>query len=490
MRISVFITILVLFASMAFSASAVTHAEGGNIQVVEAKAESLFPDGIKFSVVANSVDEIDDIRVFFSKVDLQGRSAYRSVDFEPGISVSGESVLPSGSGRDYFPPGTKIEYSFEVRDKAGAVVRTEPREFVYQDNRFEWETVVEGLITVYYYGEYVRERAETVLDAAKQNLEKMLPVLGITPTEPLRIVSYNNYRHMAPALPFRSQAVSEGLLTQGMAFSDERVLLVHSFDPTVTGTVSHEFTHLLVGEAAGKAISQVPSWLNEGLAEYGNIDPTDNYDAALRYGIFTRRIKPLWYQGTFGGTPEDIIIAYGQARSVVGYMIRTYGEERMAALLPALQRTLNIDQALLEVYGMDQFGLDSAWRASLGLEPLPSPEELESRLNEQAQGSQEEDSQEDGAQEEGSDGEGSEGDPVPAMEPTTIPESTPAAEALPAESTGEGDQEPEGGSTSPGCNAPAGGSANVPTGVGMLLLLGAPMGLVALPRLRRRWPFL
>jgi len=468
LRISLFITSLVLFTGLAFSASTITRADEGNIQVVEAKAESQFPDGIKFSVLANSIDGIDDIRVFFSKVDQLGRSAYRTVDFEPGNSVSGESVLPSGTGSDYFPPGTKIEYSFEIRDKSGAVMRTESQDFVYEDIRFEWETVVEDLITVYYYGEYVRDRAETVLEAAKQNLEKMLPVLGIAPTEPLRIVAYNNYRHMSSALPFRSQAISEGLQTQGMAFSDERVLLVHGFDPTVTGTVSHEFTHLLVGEAAGPAISQVPSWLNEGLAEYGNIDPTDDYDAALRYGIFTRRIKPLWYQGAFGGSPDDIIIAYGQARSVVGYMIGTYGQARMAALFPVLRRTLDIDQALLEVYGMDQFGLDSAWRVSLGLEPLPSPEDLESQLNEPS--------------------EGSEGDSEPAVEPTDLPVPTPNAEADPAGATGEGDQDSEGDSTSPGCSAP--GSAHSSTGVGMLLLLGAPLGLVFLPRLCRRWPFI
>ena len=457
MRKLIFVTSLVLFVGMAFSTPALASADEGNIQVTEAKAESQFPDGIKFSIIANSVDEIDDIRVFFSKVDQKGRSAYRSVDFDPGESIVGESILPSGAGGDYFPPGTKIEYLFEVRDKAGAVMRTEPQDFVYQDNRFEWETVVEDLITVYYYGHYVRERAEIVLEAAKQNLERMLPVLGITPTEPLRIVSYNNYRHMATALPFRSQAVREGLQTQGMAFSSERVLLVHGFDPTVTGTVSHEFTHLLVGEAAGKAISQVPAWLNEGLAEYGNIDPTDDYDAALRYGIFTRRIRPLWYQGAFGGSPDDIIIAYGQARSVVGFMIGTYGPDRMAALFPVLQRTLDIDQALLEVYGMDQFGLDSAWRVALGLEPLPSPEELESQLNE------------------------------PAEEPTSAPEPTPDTQALPAGATGEDDEESQGDSTSPGCNAPAASGSAV--GVGMLLLLGAPLGLVALPRLRRRRPF-
>ena len=476
MRTFVFITSLVLLAGLAFAAPAAIRADEGNIEVVEATAESQFPDGIKFSVRANSIDGIDDIRVFFSKVDQRGRSAYRSVDFEPGTNVVGVTILPSGKGGDYFPPGTKIEYSFEIRDKAGAVVRTESKEFVYHDNRFEWLTVVEDLITVYYYGEYVRNRAVTVLEAAKANLEKMLPVLGITPTEPLRIVSYNNYRHMATALPFRSQAVSEGLQTQGMAFSDERVLLVHGFDPTVTGTVSHEFTHLLVGEAAGKAISQVPSWLNEGLAEYGNIDPTDDYDAALRYGIFTRRIKPLWYLTAFGGTPEDIIIAYGQSRSVVQYLISNYGEDRMAALFPVLQRTLDIDQAMLEVYGIDQFGLDSAWRENLGLDPLPSPQELKSQLEEDA-----DEPQGEGSEEDSQDGS------TAVEDPAGLTESTPEADAGPAAAAGEEGQEPEGGPTSPGCSAPAAGGSSA--SLGMLLLLGAPLGLVAFPRLRRRWPF-
>jgi len=477
LRTVVLVISLFLLAGSAFSTSTAAQADEGTINVVEAKAESQFPDGIKFSVTANSVDEIDDIRVFFSKVDQRGRSAYRSVDFEPGDSVTGESVLPSGSGGDYFPPGTKIEYSFEVRDKAGAVVRTESKEFVYEDNRFDWDTVVDDLITVYYYGEYVEERAQVVLGAAKANLEKMLPVLGIAPTKPLRIVSYNNYRHMSLALPFRSQAVSEGLQTQGMAFGDERVLLVHGFDPTVTGTVSHEFTHLLVSEAAGPAISQVPSWLNEGLAEYGNIDPTDDYDAALRYGIFTRRIKPLWYLNVFGGTPEDIIIAYGQGRSVVQFMINSWGEERMSALFPVLRRTMDIDQALLEVYGLDQFGLDSAWREALGLEKLPSPDELENQIKDEAAA----------AGNEATQTKDTSGDTPAAAEATAMPESTPESEAHPAGTTGDEDTDSAGDSTSSGCSAP--GSANTPTGAGILLLLASPFGLMAFPRLRRRWPF-
>ena len=377
-----FITALLALALAVLSASALALADEGDIEVLEATAESQFPDGILFRVKAESQGIVDEVRVFIKKADQSGRSSYRSIEVEPGESISGETLLPVSGSADYFPPGTKITYHFEVRDKAGGVVRTEATEFVYEDSRFHWLTVSDDLITVYYYGEFVEERARIILEAARETMDNMVDVLGIVPTDPLRIVSYNNYRHMVMALPFRSQAVSEDLQAQGMAFSDERVLLIHAFDPTVTGTVSHEFTHLLVAEAAGGTSAAVPSWLNEGLAEYGNIDQTDEYDAALRYGIYTRRIRPLWYQGTFSGEPEDILIAYGQGKSVVNFMVRQWGEDKISQLFEVLRQTRDIDAALLQVYGVDQYGMDTAWRKSLGLEPLPSPAELERRMEE------------------------------------------------------------------------------------------------------------
>ena len=111
-------------------------ADEGDIEVREATAENNFPEGITFRVDAESPGIIDEVRVFIKKADQSGRSSYRSIDVEPGESVSGETLLPSTTGGDYFPPGTKISYYFEVRDKAGSVVRTEETDFVYEDNRF------------------------------------------------------------------------------------------------------------------------------------------------------------------------------------------------------------------------------------------------------------------------------------------------------------------------------------------------------------------
>ena len=97
--------LLLTLVLLAVSASTAALADEGDIKVIEAKAESQFPDGIRFSVVAESPGFIDEIRVFFKKVDQSDRSAYRSVEFEPGNSVAGESLLPASGGNDYFPPG-------------------------------------------------------------------------------------------------------------------------------------------------------------------------------------------------------------------------------------------------------------------------------------------------------------------------------------------------------------------------------------------------
>ena len=205
--------------------------------------------------------------------------------------------------------------------------------------------------------------------------------------------------------------------------------------------------------------------------------------AALRYGIYTRRIRPLWYLRTFSGEPEDILIAYGQGKSVVSYMVSRWGEDKISRLFEVLRDTNDIDAALLTVYGVDQYGLDTAWRQALGMEPLPSPEELESRL----QNGDTEGSEEDATATEETSSSGTTSSTDEEQAPT--PEGAPAAEesaevdATPEPDSAQGDGDEETSSSS-GCAAPPGGTASI--GLGMLALVAGPLGLGALPFLKRR----
>jgi hypothetical protein len=354
-------------------------ADDAGIEVTAVSAESRFPDGIRFSVEARSNDKIDEIRVFFRLLGANIGTAYQAVDFEPGTVVTGEAVLPSGTGGKYIPPGTMIRYSFEVRDEGGGLHRTDDQEMMYTDNRFDWETTSSGVITVFYY-DGDDEKAEGVLDAASQAMERMAPVLGLESSDPMRIMTYTNYADMLPAIPFRSQATREQLITEGLAFSEQRVLLVFNPDASAQGTVAHEFTHLLVAQAAGRGHRQLPSWLNEGLAEFGNISTGNSYAGALQRAIDADRVNPLWYQRTFVGKPGDIIVAYGQARSVVDHMISRHGNKKMAELMKAMDATQDIDRALERVYKLDTHTLDAEWREALGLDPLEPAVEPEPQV--------------------------------------------------------------------------------------------------------------
>jgi hypothetical protein len=354
-------------------APAQAQAETAGIQITSQSAESRFPDDMRFYLTATSPGEINEVRLFFKRPG-QISSAYRAVEFTPGTTVNGQTLIRVGLGDAYLPPGSELQYYFEIRDRGQRVLRTPAQTFIYEDSRLQWRSISGGIITVYYSGGLSEDRAKAVLEAAQEAMTRMLPVLGIQPTRPLRIVAYGSYQDMRGALPFRARAVQEQLVTEGQAFTDERVLLVLGSDPGIRGISAHEFTHLLVAEAAGSAIQRVPSWLNEGLAEYANPEPAPTYDQYLRRAIQDGKLKPLWHLTAFNGTPEDIIIAYGHSSSVVQYLIDTYGEGKVAEVMRAIRSSLDVDRALEQVYGFDQYGLDTAWRKNMGLAPLPPRE--------------------------------------------------------------------------------------------------------------------
>ena len=430
-----------------------SHADSHEIIVLAQSAESAFPDGIRFFIEAQSPDQIDEVRVIFKKIGQTSRSSYRAVEFEPGRVIQGESLIRSHSGGEYIPPGTRVGYYFELRDTGGRTLRTDEQVLVYLDDRFPWPTKTEGLITVFYDVAEAEARADLVLKAASESLALMGPILGIEPTDPLHIIVYSDYRYMNEALPIRAAAVERQLITQGMAFGNERVLMVFGGDANVAGTTRHEFTHLLVDDAVGGLLSIVPVWLNEGLAEYSSAAAHSDVEEILDRTLQERRLRPLWHLQTFSGRPDEIIDAYEQSLSVAAYLISTYGEANISDTVRVLKSTLDIDKALQQVYGFDQRGLDAEWRVSRGLQPLPARQKATPQLQLKPK-------------------------PVVGLElPTTMPDSSPPA----VEPTRVVDPPPEG----PSCGAPAYAGGGM-IDFGALLLLGGPLTLGFCRLLRRR----
>ena len=347
----------------------------GDIELLSTEVTSEFQEGIRFAVEVRSAVEIDEIAVRF-RIGQRDIAAYEylEVEAQDGDSVSASAFYRTNTAARYIAPGTIITHRFEVTDIAGTRLETPETEYIYHDDRFEWDEITNGIVTVSYHGP-VSFRAQDILDASVQTLETMGPLLGAGVDDPIRITMYNNWAEMRPALPPASEATRRELITEGQAHSPEGVLLVLGGASSASGVTSHEVTHILVHRAGEDSLGRVPSWLNEGLAEFGNIQPGTSYDDALAFAIQHDRLLPITAMDAPPGDPQDVIIFYGQARSIVQYMIFEYGPEKMRELMATINSGKSTRTAVQEVYGLTLVELENEWRTLLGVKLRPSPDQ-------------------------------------------------------------------------------------------------------------------
>ena len=361
-----------LFALIPLWTSAPAHGDGEPITVLSSSATSEFPEGFRIKLEASGENEITSVAIRF-RIGLQTREAYDYLEMEPGLLVDSEIFWRTNSVARYIPPNTIITYNFEIEDSEGNRLDTERAEFVYHDARFEWEEVSSGPVTVGYHGP-VMKRAEIVRDAIIETLDHMGPILGADTEAPIRVAMYNNVKEMLEALPPGSTTIRRELITEGQAYAELGTLLVLGSGRLAKGTASHEVTHILTSRAGDSVFGGVPSWLDEGLAEYGNVDSGFSYDIALEFAAATNRLLPITYTRILPSNAEDVIIFYGEARSIARFMIDAYGPAKMKELMATLQKGKNIDDALQEVYGIDRLGLENRWRNAIGASPYTPPD--------------------------------------------------------------------------------------------------------------------
>ena len=475
--------IVAVSAALAPSPPALAHGDG--ITVSSSNVVSEFPEGMRFSIEAESDHEIEEIAVKF-RSGTQEREVYGYMEFDSAKTVDSELFWRTNTAGRYIPPGTIIYYYFEIRDADGGELVTDTAEFIYEDARFEWNEVSEGAVAVAYHGP-VKSRAEKILETMNDTIYFMSPILGAETDEPIRTTMYNNRREMLDALPPGSTTIRRELITEGQAFTNLGTLLVLGGRGDV-GTASHEVTHILTHRAGDSAARRVPSWLDEGLAEFGNQYPSFSYDIALEFAMSLDMLLPITSMPSLPGNPEDVIIFYGMAKSLIEYMVIVYGPTAMKDLLAELKDGRTMDDAIEEIYGIGRIELENDWRDSLGAERYVQPDRESAKptpvprraiqlfsLTPQA-----------GTEVVGSVGATPTPKPEPAAVPTVAPTQPPAASKSQTEESTEptGTNETE-QQTGGGCSAPVAPSANSPIRADLAIPLIA-IGLAGLALRRRR----
>ncbi|UCB42771.1 MAG: peptidase MA domain-containing protein [Dehalococcoidales bacterium] len=338
------------------------YAEGG-LRITNSSAQVQFPLTISFSVTAESGVDITDIRLHYKVL----RHSFADVTAEiylqfvsaPEVEASWDWDMRRTGG---LPPGASIQYWWTVKDASGDQVETGPFTLPFDDERFSWQRLTQGLVTMYWYsGEqaFAEELMLTIEDA----LDWLEADTGAILLEPIEIYLYANSQDLRGSMIFPQE------WTGGVAFTMYgRIAIGISPDNLEwgKGALAHELTHLVVHQMTLNPYGGLPTWLEEGLATRSEGSLAYYYVNALNQAIYNGSLISVQsISSPFSAYADLAVLSYAESYSVVDYLVTTYGKDKMLELLETFRAGASYDGALMEVYGFDTNGLDQLWREYL-----------------------------------------------------------------------------------------------------------------------------
>ena len=360
-------TILAFILSLSLltisTASAPPQADVTNNKVILS-----FPETASFHATISSEAEIQTVVLEYgNEQQTCGEVIAKAFpQFAPGKTVAAEwtwDMRQSGS----LPPGATLWWRWHVTDANGNETVSETKTAIWLDDVHDWESMNNGdyLRIHWYEGDTVF--AADLAKAAYNGLQFNETQSGLKADAPIDIYIYADTNDLKDAVLY------EPSWTGGQAFPDQNIVILGISQSDLEwgrDAIVHELTHVLVGHLTFSCLGDVPTWLNEGLAVYseGGLDDYSQQqldDAIQNDTLLT--VRSL--SAGFSEVADKAYLSYSQSYSIVKFLVETYGQEKMTALLVALRDGNTVDEALTQTYGFNIEGLEDAWRQTIGAKP-------------------------------------------------------------------------------------------------------------------------
>jgi hypothetical protein len=342
------------------------HAQAG-ITIVSDTITLAFPDSATFQAEFQAGTNITSAVLEYGVDQLTCGTVVAKAfpAFTPAADVKVEwtwQMQQSGS----LPPGASIWWQWQVQDASGAQFTSPKQTKLWLDSVHNWLVISGGNINLHYY-DGGQSFGQALHDAATVALVRLTQDVGLGTEKPVDIYIYANTNDLKDAILYEPAWVG------GQAFPEYDIVIIGvSTDQLDWGksTEAHELTHVLVGHLTFTCLGFIPTWLNEGLAMYGEGGPQPAELAQFDQAKAADQLPSLRsLAGGFSEESDRATLSYTESFSVVNFLIQTYGRDKMTALLTALHNGATTDEALQSAYGFDTDGLEDAWRTSIGAAP-------------------------------------------------------------------------------------------------------------------------
>ena len=370
------LTLLVVFA--AGLGVAVPRAQAADISFGTPSGTAVYGTGVTFVqpiTVGGPIRRVELLITFPTALGPLVHEISAPTGSGPLTLRGGWSVADDG----HLVPNTPLVARWRVTPMVGDPVEGPSATVLYEDTRFAWQTLTGSLVRIHWY-EGSEAFARRALAVGEKGVAQAAALLGVTETRP---IDFYVYAAQAPFYDALGPGTRENV--GGEAHADIRTLFAliepgAVNDPWVGVVIPHELTHLVFDTAVHNPYHFPPRWLNEGLAVYLSEGYTASWRATVEAAVSSGTALSLTaLDGQFPTGSDGFMLAYGESVSAIDFFVRTYGKDRLVALIRSYAAGRTDDEAFSAAIGIDVPGFEAAWRASLGAAaptrygPQPAP---------------------------------------------------------------------------------------------------------------------
>ncbi len=257
---------------------------------------------------------------------------------------------------------SEITYWYEISFPDGKVFKSPEMYFIYEDNRFDWETRESNLFTAHWY-EGNSAFAQNLLDVAEQGLQRIQEFLPLTLEGKIDIYAYANAEEMRETL----QASGKNWVS---AHTDPDLGVMVVSLPTVPEQrlemerqIPHELMHIMLFQKLGPGYTNLPTWLNEGLASMSELSPNPDYIMLLQGAHENQALLSIASLcNPFPRDASSAYLAYAESTSFTRFLHQKYGTSGLEQLITAYADGLSCERGVQTAFGSSLSQLEVEWR--------------------------------------------------------------------------------------------------------------------------------
>lgn len=325
---------------------------------VRSSAKYAFGQVVNFNLVLDDATGVEQVTLFFKAPEFENT-------FVTDVAITANALTYSVDlNQVRLAPFTTVTYWWQIQNKDGSTISVPEQSFAYVDDQFEWLSLAQDDVTVYWTGDDVGlgQLAQDIVVETQPLVAELIPNV---PSSGFNLYVYPSSADLRAALRLTGRD-----WVGAHAHPELGVLLVTAVNNRTAATdlrqsIPHEMVHYDLYRVLGVNYENLPAWFNEGLASLIESNPNPNYDLVLETAVANHSTIPFAQLcERFPLAEDQAVLAYAQSLAFMEYIQDRYGNSGIQQIIAAYADGGDCDSGVAQALGISMVELEQSWLQS------------------------------------------------------------------------------------------------------------------------------